>query len=379
MSDKQFPKMGEFIPVMKPSYADFEEVMLAHGGSTYADIKHDGYRAQVHKDRDRFWIYTANGNELNYQCYPEIVKAVKRLPTCIIEAELVSKVGGFHKKIYENTKKRFRREGISDEAVEKYLSSNIIEKIPLELKVFETHRLGTRYVMDLPVSEKRKYTEIFDFKDVSPVETQLVSSVDELEQLVRLTLEGKNEGRVCKNPSSLYVPGQRESIDWVKFKRAEPLDLVIVGFYKEANYDGDLPFTQVLCATLNKQSRRYETIGKVSVKRNALAKEIFPLVTKYISLYRPDNVEFSQRLDRPGKEKIVPASYINPEKSVVLEVRAMNLNYTKNWHTCGLEDGKSFSMRIGFADQVRYDKSPQHATTTAAVRKLYQLQEMMEK
>jgi DNA ligase-1 len=378
MSNKHVPRIGKFISVMKPTYADFDEVMQAHGGRTYADVKHDGYRAQIHKKSDRFWIFTANGNELNYACYPDVVRAVKQLPTCIIEAELVSKVGGFHKKIYENTKRRFRREGISDSAVEKYLESGIIDEIPLELKVFETLRFEKESLLDMSFSDRSDYTDTFDLPDISPVDTQLVHGAYELEQLVKQTLKGRDEGRVCKNPDSLYVPGERGSIDWVKFKRAESLDLVIVGFYKENNYDGDLPFTQVLCATLNNQTGRYETIGKVSVKRNALANEIFPLVERCISLYRPDNVDFSEKLDSPGKERIVPNSYINPEKSVVLEVRAMNLNYTGNWHTCGRKDGKSFSMRIGFADQVRYDKSPQHATTTAAVRKLYNLQEAME-
>ena len=68
-------------------------------------------------------------------------------------------------------------------------------------------------------------------------------------------------------------------------------------------------------------------------------------------------------------------SFIDPEMSVVLEVKAMNINYSKNWQTCGLDDGKAFSMRIGYANQVRYDKNPDQATRTSSIRKLYKLQE----
>jgi hypothetical protein len=59
---------------------------------------------------------------------------------------------------------------------------------------------------------------------------------------------------------------------------------------------------------------------------------------------------------------------------VVLEVKALNLDFSDNWQSCGMKDGKAFSMRIGYAHRLRPDKSPRQATATSVIRKLYSLQ-----
>jgi len=366
-------KIGEFIPTMQPSYASPEEVMAAHG-TTFADLKYDGYRAQIHKSSRKIKIFTRNGNELNYECYPEVMAAVEKLPTCILEAELIGE-GNSHKEVFENVQSRFRRPNISRKSIDTYFSSGIIDDAPLSLRVFDTLKFERKTLISLPWSERRKYTENFDRKGIQPSETVRVASLGELEAVLDKTFKGKQEGRVCKNPNSFYTPGLEGSIEWVKFKRSEPLDLVIVGFYNEKAYNLDIPFTSVLCASYNKKTGKYETIGKIGATRNGIANEIQKLVKGKTSEKRPSNVVFSEKLDLPSSRKYVPESYIRPEDSVVLEVKAMNLNYADNWHTCGLKDGKAFSMRIGFAQQVRYDKKPRQATTTQGIEKLYQLQE----
>jgi ATP-dependent DNA ligase len=365
-------RFGEFIPTMQPSYAEPHEVMAAHG-VTFADIKYDGYRAQIHKWSRGFRVFTRNGNELNYECYPEIVKIVKKLPTCIIEAELIGE-GNSHKEAFDNVKKRFRRPGISQSSMEKYAASGIIADAPLSLRVFETLKYGRKSLMGSALRVRREYTERFDSRGIQPSETDIVAGVDALEAVIESTFKAGHEGRVCKNPESFYLPDKR-TIDWVKFKRSDPLDLAIVGFYNETAYGLDLPFTSVLCATYNEETGRYETLGKIGATRNGLANEIQDCVKGKVSGARPDNVDFSEKLDRHSYRKFVPDWYINPEDSIVLEVNAMNLNRADNWQTCGYDGKKAFSMRIGFAKQVRYDKLGRQATTTQAVHKLYGLQE----
>lgn len=363
-------KIGEFVPTMQPSYATFDEVMEAQSGITYADLKYDGYRTQIHKTKRGFKVFTRNGNELNYDCYPEIVKIVEKLPNCIIEAELVGE-GINHKQVFDNVKKRFRRPGISQKSFDKYMNSGLIDSIPLSLRVFETLRFEKKTLIYTPLRDRRKYTEKFDMKNLQPAETEVATSVDELEAIINASFRNKQEGRVCKNPSSLYIPGG-QTLDWVKFKRSEPLDLVVVGFYDEG-YIEDLPFTSVLCATYNDETNKYETIGKIGAVRNKLANLIYKEVKDSIVDSKSEKVVFSEKLDKPIYSKFVPTSYIDPDKSVVLEVNALNLNYSNNWQTCGLKDDKAFSMRIGFAKQLRYDKNPRQATKTSAVRKLYEL------
>ncbi|MFC1754536.1 hypothetical protein ACFL96_14265 [Thermoproteota archaeon] len=367
-------KFGEFLPVMKPTYATPDEVLNDHGGNTYADVKHDGYRIQIHKTAKKRWMFTANGKEYNYQCYPDIEAVVEKLPTGIFEAELVGD-GEHHKKVFDKVKKRFRRSGINQKSIDKYLQSGIVDEVPLSLMLFDVLKFERKGLLYTPFSERKLYREKIDESGITLPETRLVESPSELGSIVDGVLDNQGEGIVCKGPSTLYKPGSTTTTDWVKFKRAEPLDLVIVGFYLNEEYANGLPFTSVLCATYNNETDRYETIGKVGVTRNAIANEIGPLVAGKMTNERPSNVAFSEKLDQQSFAKFVPDTYIQPEESVVLEVKAMNLNYANNWHTCGLDDGKAFSMRIGFAEELRYDKNPDMATKTSAVRKLYEVQE----
>jgi len=366
-------RLGEFIPVMKPTYATYEETLEAHKGRTFAEVKHDGYRIQVHRGGSRFWMFTANGNAYNYACYPEIVSIVKHLPVCIIEAELVAD-GRNHKDAFDNVKKRFRREGIKQDSIDTYLKSGIVSNVPLSLRVFDVLRFERTGLLDHPFEERSEYAETFDIPCLVPVGHEVVQSAADLERLVQSTISSGREGIVCKDPASIYRSGNVTSSDWVKFKRSETLDLVVVGFYRNEGYSLDLPFTSVLVAAYNDGSGMYETLGKIGVTRDGIAREIECLVADKKQDQRPGKVAFSGKLDRPAYAKFVPDLYIDPEHSVVIEVRAMNLNRSSNWQTCGEKDGKAFSMRIGWADQVRYDKGPKQATRTSAIRKLYELQ-----
>lgn len=72
-----------------------------------------------------------------------------------------------------------------------------------------------------------------------------------------------------------------------------------------------------------------------------------------------------------NKER-VPDYFISPKKTNVVEVAAMNFNKSKNWHSCGFEDGKSYSLRIGWLKSLREDKKPTDASTTEQVKSLYE-------
>ncbi|MFC1722839.1 hypothetical protein ACFL0V_01740 [Nanoarchaeota archaeon] len=364
--------IGEFVPTMQPTYASHEEVMEAHGGRTQADVKYDGYRVQVHKGSRGVKIFTRNRNELNYACYPDLMKIVEGLPNGIIEAELVGE-GGTHKQVFDNVKRRFRRPGIKPESVQKYLSSGIVSDVPLALRVFDVVKYGRREVGRLPLSERRKIVEGIEGPGIQPAETQLIRGLDELVAVIDDSFSGMQEGRVCKNPDSQYIPG-RKGIDWVKFKRSETLDLVVVGFYKMDPHIDD-PYTSVLCTTYNDETGMYETIGKIGVIRDGMAYDIHELVGENRTPFWPDNIDTSNMKKR--RDSHVPNWWIKPEESLVLEVKAMNINYNRNWQSCGLKGGKAYSMRIAYATQIRHDKGPLEATKTSDVEMLYRIQEGM--
>ncbi len=365
------PRLGEFIPTMQPSYATIPDTLEAHGGMTWAEIKYDGYRMQVHRGKSLLKIFTRNGNELNYRCYPDVMHIAEQLPTCIIEAELVAD-GNNHKETFDLVKKRFRRQGIKQESVEKYLKSDIVSDVPLGLRVFDALRFERKGLLHLPFDERTGYTELFDIGGLTPVEHEIITGCKDLEGYIDSAFSSGQEGVVCKNPESTYDPGSR-TLDWVKFKRSETLDLVVVGTYR--NEELDLPFSSVLVAAYNAQTGLYETLGKVGTTREEFARDIDGRIRSKATGARPANVRWSEKLDRDSYARHVPHRYVDPEQSVVLEVKAMNLNYSRNWQTCGLDDGRAFSMRIGWVAQLRPDKSPRQATTTDTIRTLYELQQ----
>jgi ATP-dependent DNA ligase len=352
-------------------HATYEEVMAAHRNTTWASIKHDGYRVQIHRSPKKFWMFTKNGNQLNYACYPDLVSIVEKLPVCIIDAEMVTE-GASHGEIYENVRSRFRKPNLKPETLEKYLKSGLIQSAPMHLKVFDTLRFGNIHLLNRNLVDRTTYTNAFDTKGVIPVENKLVQSTEELEALVEATFASKKEeGVVCKNPFSSYRSG--EHMDWVKFKRGETLDLAVVGIYKSEKMD--LPFVTVLCAAYNHETGMYETLGKIAVVRNNFARDIHAEIGNSLQPTPPPNLALSDKLQRASYAKHLPDAYIAPENSVVLEVSALNLTRAKNWQTCGAEDGEAFSMRIGYVKYLRHDKDPEHATKTSTIRKLYELQQ----
>lgn len=370
---KELPLLGQFIPVMKPLYASTSELMETHGGQTYAEIKHDGYRIQIHKTKRKATLFTGRGNEYNYNCYPDVVEIVSNLPNGIFEAELVGE-GSSHKQVFDNMKKRFRREGISDKSVEKYIDSGVVDQVPLSLRLFDTIRFERKNLLYAPIEKRREYTEKIDEKGIDIIEQQTVTGEDALSDLIKQTFDAREEGLVCKKPGSLYRPGKAHN-DWVKFKRSETLDLVVVGLYANRDTSSEMPYTTALCATYNDSESRYETIGKVGLSRNGRGREVMNEISEKLSERRPSNVKFSEKLDTEANNRHVPDVYVNPEQSIVLEIKAMNINYANNWQSCGDSDGKAYSLRIGFVEELRHDKSPKMATKTSAVAKLYELQE----
>ena len=55
-------------------------------------------------------------------------------------------------------------------------------------------------------------------------------------------------------------------------------------------------------------------------------------------------------------------------RAPVVEVCAMNVQRGQTWHSCGLDEGNAYSLRISWLKGVRPDKAPRQATTTDMVK-----------
>jgi DNA ligase-1 len=342
----------------------FEDVIKEHNGKTAAEIKEDGYRMQVHKKGTEIRAYTRNMNAYVLDLFPELHKSLMALPdSTIIDAELIGR-GKVGKAAYKAAQKRFRAK-IKQENIEEYLTSGLTTDFPLELKVFDTLCWQGKSLLGMPLSERRKVTESIDEKVITPSTQRIITNSDDLKNWFE-SLTGDNyEGLVCKNPTSAYLAGQRTT-DWIKIKRAETLDLVILGVYNEKD-----AISQILVGIYNPKESRYESLAKVNAKREGFNKEIKKAIEKNYTKTLPSQIYLNPSIP----QKQMPDYFVQPKNSMIVEVSAMNFFYSKNWHSAGLQDGKSYSLRIGWLKGIRQDKNVQQASTVELVKNLYEAEQ----
>jgi bifunctional non-homologous end joining protein LigD len=79
------PHSSTFIPPCEPTLRD----RLPKGEGWFYEVKHDGYRMQVHKSGGRVTLYTKNGADWTER-FPHLTAALASLArSAIFDAELV--------------------------------------------------------------------------------------------------------------------------------------------------------------------------------------------------------------------------------------------------------------------------------------------------
>ena len=340
---------------------DPKEVLVKHHGRTFAEVKEDGYRLQIHKKGAQVRAYTRTLHPVHLEVLPEIQASLKNLPTCILDSELLghNKIGTAGFKVVQ---RRFRHT-ISPEGVEDYLRSGLVEEAPLTLRVFDTLYWEGQALLDRPLTERRRFTESILEDRIQPSILHLPTTVEDLLGLFKGLTGQQYEGLVCKRPDSLYLPGQ-ETTDWIKLKRSETFDLVVLGVYLNEKKQ----LSKLLCGTYNPVARRFETLAKVNPRKGRMDKDLLTRLQPHWVQDCPGTVLLNPALLRPEKR---PDYFLPPSQSVVVEVAAMDVLRGAGQHSCGLEDGKSYSLRISTLQRIRDDKTPVQATTTEKVQALY--------
>ena len=330
----------------------FAEIMRKHGGKTLAEVKYDGYRAQVHKD-GRIYLFTKNLNELDINLFPDLEKQLRDHPEGIFDCELV----GFGERLAAFNAVKTRIRGDLDNA--------LVKAYPLQLRFFDVMQLGNKELLDMPLHERRELLERY-CENVS--QQFVLEDTDELRgKYIEVTDQGL-EGLVCKNPGSSYRPGARNQ-DWVKLKKFLTLDLAVLGIYLGEGKASKLPFAAMLVGTKN--NGQYETIAKIGVSNRGMIENLYGLIKNGFTENIPSNVVLSSELGRKTYASKVPYRYVVPEKSAVVEVKCLDITRSRNWHSCNLENGEAYSLRIATVERIRDDKRMSDCTTTKQIGELY--------
>ena len=313
-------------------------------GKCDVEVKYDGMRAQIHKKKDKIWIFTRRLEDVTKQ-FPDLVKLCKeclKARECIVEGEVL----GIDKK----TGTPLPFQVLSQRIHRKYEIERMVKEIPIQMNLFDVVYLNGKMLFEKPLKERRKILE--SIVEVKPGKFQLTEqlitdSVEEAKKFYEEALKAKQEGVMIKNLDSPYVFGRHVG-GWVKVKPImETLDLVIVGATwgegKRAKW-----LSSYVLACRDPDTGKFLTCGMMGT---GLTEKQFEEMTK---LLKPLILE-----EKGRKVKLRP--------EVVIEVAYQEIQKSPNYES-------GLALRFPKLVRVRFDKSADEADTIERVRKLYKTQ-----
>jgi DNA ligase-1 len=225
---------------------DIADAFSIVGKPAAFEYKYDGFRMQVHKNKEHIVIYTRRLEDVTEQ-FPEVSEYVGKYvkaDTCILDAEAV----GFDPK----TKKYVAFQNISQRIKRKYDIKEVAEKFPVELNVFDIMYYDNKNLLAEPFRKRREIlNDIIVQKDKCIVLAKqiITSNENKAMEFYESSLDAGEEGMMAKNLEGIYQPGARVGYG-VKIKSImEPLDLVIVAAeYGEGKRSGWLTSYTMACS-----------------------------------------------------------------------------------------------------------------------------------
>ncbi|WP_200896543.1 ATP-dependent DNA ligase [Methanosarcina mazei] len=346
----------------------FEELEKRVKGKKAAEEKYDGERVQVHKTGEGIKAFSRRLEDITSQ-YPEIIEDVRKTVPAneiVLDGEIVAyaeleRNGNRIEEFYpfQNLMQRRR----------KYEIENYRKKCPVAVFFFDILYLNGEPLLKRPYPERRALLEmnVVESGIIRLSKRIVTESVEEIEDFFNETIEKGLEGIVVKSMSSnSYYEAGKRSWFWFKWKQEysvgmrETFDLVVVGsYYGRGKRKGS--FGALLCAVLNEEERRFETLTKVGTGfTEEDAEEINRLLSDHIVSEIPKDVSI--------KKGMLPDIFIEP--AVVIEVLGSEITNSPG-HTAGEgEEETGLALRFPRFLRIRHDKTPYDAMTVKEVRDL---------
>jgi len=250
---------GRPLNVMLPvKVTEIEEAFRICGIPAALEHKYDGFRMVITSDGKQIRLFTRRLEEVTRQ-FPDVVAHVKEFvkgKSFILDCEAVG---------YNPIKKQYLPfEAISQRIKRKYDIDKLIDKLPVEINVFDILYLNGKNTVEMPFKERRDLLEriIHEQKWKLRLSTQIVTGdLKEAERFYKAALKVGEEGIMIKNLNARYMAGRYVGYI-VKMKPlVADLDLVIVGAeYGTGKRAGGLTSFIVAC----KSNGDFVEVGKVS-------------------------------------------------------------------------------------------------------------------
>jgi DNA ligase-1 len=326
-------------PMLAQTAEDVKEALKQHGDKTAFEYKLDGARVQIHISKETVRIFSRRLTDVT-ESFPEIVHLARtqiKAGKAILEGEIIA-VGERGGPIpFQHLMRRFRRvRNIED----------MVERIPVQLQLFDLIYLDGRSLIDDPYVERRK--KLSEISGNIPLTKQrITANPTEAESFLKEAIDSGHEGLVAKKLDSPYTPGIRGK-RWFKIKESlEPLDLVIVaaeyGYGRRHNWLSDY-----YLAARDPETEDFLVVGKT-----------------FKGLTDEEIIEMTKRLKeltvKEERRRIVVAPRI------VVEVAYNEIQESPKYR-CGM------ALRFARITRIRDDKSPEDADTIQKIKKIYEKQ-----
>jgi len=203
-----------------------EDAFETVGKPAAIEYKYDGFRMQIHKDKDTIKLFTRRLEEVTNQ-FPDVVKLARdniNATDYIVDCEVI----GFDKKTgkwlpFQNISQRIRR---------KYDIDKLVEDVPVIINIFDIVEVNGKNMLEVEFKDRRAMIKkiVKEKKNAIQLAEQIITDdVNKAQKFYEKALELGNEGVMVKNLEAPYKPGSRVGYG-VKVKPTmETLDLVIVG------------------------------------------------------------------------------------------------------------------------------------------------------
>ncbi|KAK3814282.1 MAG: ATP dependent DNA ligase domain-containing protein [Benniella sp.] len=328
-----------FKPMLSKRLPSAKDVVESMGYMPFwIETKLDGERVQVHKDGEnyRYWsrnstefthLYGATPNEgsLTPFIHPLINPKVEKL---ILDGEMVE---------YDPATKKIINFGTVKTAGGDH-SDDTHKRRPF-LFVFDVLYMNGASIIDQTLETRREmlpsiipkesegHLEILKYK-VGTTDQHIIDAID-------VAVLDHQEGVIVKNPRSAYTPNGRGQ-DWVKIKPEyvdgvfDSLDVLIVGgYYGSGSRGGQGTISSYLCAVRDNTSK--SPTGKPFLTFCKFGSGFsYQQMGKFSELLGPHWKEYKHYKENPWVEmvdnaKMRPDVIIDPEKSIVVEVKAAEI------------------------------------------------------
>ncbi|KAG0270645.1 DNA ligase (ATP) [Linnemannia exigua] len=368
-----------FKPMLSKRIPTARDVVVSMENQPFwIETKIDGERVQIHKDGEnyRYWsrnstefthLYGATPNEgsLTPFIHPLINPKAEKL---ILDGEMVEYDPATKEVINFGTVKTAGGDH-SDSTHKRRPMLYVFDVINMNGASIIEHSLETRREMLNSIIPKESEGRLEILKHTTGTSEQhIVDAIDE-------AIMGRQEGVIVKNPRSPYIPNGRGE-QWVKIKPEyvdgvfDSLDVLIVGgYYGSGTRGGHGVISSYICAVRDNTSK--STTGKKFLTFCKFGSGFtYQQMGKFSQRLGPHWKEFKHYRENPWVDlvdnaKMRPDVIIDPEKSIVVEIKASEILANSESYA------SEYTVRFPRFLRVREDKDASSCMTMSEVHRMY--------